>query len=270
MAAEASPPPDANSSFTIRWMSFVSALFHLQLFLVTSISLILLYRDPTMELGRIMFWVRYIDGGVALAYIWDIICINRGVVPFSRCRKGSEIVAHHAPVIFFFLPMALPLVMRSSWAEPMIGISNKLDERVLRLYLQGNGWGFISSLNEFIMCMQRVEMSHMQFDPRSCFWNSKSIQFLELIFKVGIFTTFSSISCFKSCQIDVIVWQLLSSTNPTSSIFDLFIMTYKSPIQLRTIAWRLFAITNYPKMAKRTLDKLGALSQDTAGDTKLQ
>jgi hypothetical protein len=80
--------------------------------------------------------------------------------------------------------------------------------------IKANGWGFLSSLNEFIMCFQRAEMSLqgiLEFRDdelkkmRYRFMTSRFMIGIELYFKLGIFCVFSCFGFVACCGLDQ-VW----------------------------------------------------------------
>eukprot|EP00316_Scyphosphaera_apsteinii_P009459 CAMPEP_0119306452 /NCGR_PEP_ID=MMETSP1333-20130426/7213_1 /TAXON_ID=418940 /ORGANISM="Scyphosphaera apsteinii, Strain RCC1455" /LENGTH=236 /DNA_ID=CAMNT_0007309761 /DNA_START=399 /DNA_END=1109 /DNA_ORIENTATION=+ len=203
---------------------------------------------------------RHIQVAILIAYLWDVICIASGVIPFSRVRRGSDIVGHHLPILCVFLPLGLPISFNLASIESALQVLDSSlhgpqavgpQSFLLRIY----AWGFVSSLNEFLMCAQRAEAPQgVVTAPK--LWNARQVQLFELSYKLAIFVVFSMLSAIACLQLDYALWKHARMKHPTSSFFTLLACTYLTPIQIGTSAWRLFIITKYPKMAQQTWAKL--------------
>lgn len=219
-----------------------------------------------IEYGQALYF--QMELSVLLAYGFDLFCCAVSVVPYSRCKKGSEIVVHHTPVFLILLPLGIPVWKQwSSW-EPMLpfiqALGKKSQSDAISLLLRANGWGFVSSLNEAIMCFQKTELSlhglSTMFDNRENirhkFFTSWTMEFLELSYKVLIFWVFPVISFLATLQTDRHFYNFNLEQFPSASFLMLLYKTYITPLQLRSVVWRIFIIVFYPSMGKRTINKL--------------
>ena len=188
-----------------------------------------------------------------MAYGFDLICCAVGVVPFSRCRKAGEIWGHHFPVLCVLVPLGAPFYLRLAAIEPCVATWRNNPRVSEALFYRINSWAFISSLNEFIMCNARSELEA----GKSGFWNSRPVAIFELTYKLGIFVVFSTLSFWSCCHFDVVRFNEARSVSAT--LLGAVARTYCSPLQLRTMLWRLFIVTKYPTMAQRTIGKLRKL-----------
>ena len=81
----------------------------------------------------------------AAAYVWDIICaVVLGVIPFSRARHAKDILLHHVPILVV-VGLSLP-----HYTSPKAAVA--MTPHLARSV----SYGFLSCLNESIMCMQRL------------------------------------------------------------------------------------------------------------------
>jgi len=202
-----------------------------------------------------------LERAVFFAYAWDCCCLAVGVVPFSRAKYASDVLGHHAPV-FAFLAVGLPYTLRWRAVEPVVAVADAAPE-ARRIFERINGWGFLSSLNETAMCLQQAEI-HLKtiLDDASrqrpkasaseldgYVFTSTPVQLAELSFKLLVFTAFPALSVAACVEFDVLFWRALP---PAASVLGLA----RSPLFIRTLAWRAFVLLQYPSMAKRTASKL--------------
>lgn len=195
-----------------------------------------------------------LEASVVIAYTWDMVCLAIGIIPFSRVRQPRDIIAHHIPV-FLFLGIGLPFMLRLSFIEEAVPLRN--DARVMRIFERINGWGFLSSLNESIMCAQQAAKFFFKGTVPSALsiaW--KLVEFIELIYKLAVFTVLPLMSLLACFEYDIIFWSLSARRDRASSTLDGIRRMLSSPVYLRTCIWRLFVATQYPSMATRTWSKL--------------
>lgn len=261
------------------WLPIIAGILHLHVF-YRAISFLLATRggQPLLQIDPSMALYRAMELSVVLAYFFDLICCALSVIPYSRCKTSSEIIMHHLPVVFVLLPLGIPTWARWTSMEPMLTMLISMNEKetsyVISLLLQGNGWGFVSSLNEAIMCFQRAELSingvsgMEDADRRRMskfkFWTSWYIELIELFYKLMIFCLFSSLSIWATFHTDISNYSYFQQQNPTAHPISLLIKTYMSPLQMRSIIWRLFIFILYPQMAKRTFLKLKRFLTETS------
>lgn len=264
-----------NKSFISIILPLVAGLLHLNVFYQSVFKFITVPLEDNDD-SDMLFQMAYIfDKSVFFAYVFDLFCCyGFNLRPFSRCSTNLEIFLHHAPIILTILPLGIPL-----WAK-MIDFDRTLHEimgtnsmhadyalrtQMLRSLRKANGWGFISSLNEFFMCFQRAEMNMFgipafqnvaEFKEGRKFMTSRFAIGLELYFKLGIFWIFPLIS-FKECFcIDKIWYDYHRMLNPDSSVLSFVMSICSSATMLRTLVFRAFMFFLYPNMGLRTFRKL--------------
>merc|ERR1712071_406897 len=149
-----------------------------------------------------------------MAYMFDLLCCAFSVIPYSRCSKASEIITHHLPILICILPLGIP--MWSGWPsyEGMIPFFESFDppngHYCMGLLLRGNGLGFVSSLNEAIMCFQRAELSlngqttmfMLDKYPGPKYFTSRMMEIFELLYKMCIFCVFPVLSIYYVINTD--------------------------------------------------------------------
>lgn len=114
---------------------FVSACLHATAFALAAT----LTQHQTLDL------IIHTEVCAASAYIWDIICATLlGVIPFSRARHAKDILMHHAPILVV-VGLSLP-----HYTSPKAAVA--MTPHLARSV----SYGFLSCLNESIMCMQRL------------------------------------------------------------------------------------------------------------------
>ena len=251
------------------WLPIIAGILHIHV-LYRALTCLLAGRpgQPLLDIDSGVNLYRDIEYAVMSAYCFDIFCCMLSVVPFSRCKKGSEIVMHHMPVILLLLPCGVPMWNKwESW-EPVLRFVKSMDEEgrhhAISLLLYANAWGFVSSLNEAIMCFQKAELSLHGFEnmlvPRGefgpKFWTSWTTEFLELSFKLCIFYLFPILSLRSVFRTDMNIFNYHSNLNPSANHMSTLVATYSSPLQLRGIVWRFFIFSFYPTLGKRTIEKI--------------
>lgn len=256
------------------WLPILAGLLHLHVFyrassfLIATISI-----EPLLEIEPSVALYSFMELSVLLAYGFDFLCLACSVIPYSRCKEAKDIIIHHTPVFVLLLPLGVPMWAKwTSW-EPMLPMLQTL-EGVKRHYgivllLRANALGFVSSLNEAIMCFQRAELSlqgvrtmfvgnddEQRTHNKPTFWTSRPIEFIELSYKVMIFYVFPMFSIWSTFNTDKFFYSYLRDQHPTASVLSLIGKTFMSPLQIRSVIWRLFIFLMYPKLGRRTLGKL--------------
>lgn len=261
-------------------LPIIAAALHMHVFyhaLVTMLftSLSHTTKTPSSVLYQNSF---LLERAVFLAYTFDLIsCYIFHVIPFSRCDKAKDIASHHLPILLALVPLGVTLWSESfqSWDPLLQNILNyHTDFGILRLGVliglsRSVGWGYISSFNEVIMCLQRAEMSlqgctkfrnelleGMKF---RCF-TSRPFIGLELYFKCGIFCMFGCFGFQACCSLDKVAYYYLVETG-SSNIFKSMI---SSPMFIRAIIYRMFVLIMYPSMGLRTIKKIKQFHANTA------
>lgn len=188
-----------------------------------------------------------VEIAVTAAYCSDMIAaLIFKVVPFSRCSKSSDILSHHLPVMVLVL-LAIPMGTLWESREPYLAMVAERPLFWTRMPLITVGFGFISSLNEFIMCMQKVDL------PRNV-WSSRPVVVFELAYKCLIFTLFSGLASLAGGHVLYSFACRCASQNP--AILEVATCVAVSPIMWRVLIGVSFFAIMYPKMAKRALLKL--------------
>ena len=213
-----------------------------------------------------------LDKAVFTAYSFDLICCYFfKVIPFSRCNSPGDIAGHHLPILLVILPLCLPLFWEElNFLDPLIHgvLDYHADGGLLRLnamdgVIRANGWGFVSSLNEFIMCFQRAEMNMQGVkDFRDISTLQKRIFTgrlaigIELYFKFGIFCVFSLFGFKGCCDLDKVWYGYISQVHDDMSFMTVVGSIFCSPLFIRALVYRVFILVMYPMMALRTFKKI--------------
>lgn len=223
----------------------VAAVFHGCIW-VQSMVCVRLSLDAGGAVGAGLGALRAMAATVAVAYTWDLFSIKAlGVVPLSRCRApGDDIVGHHVPVLLVLLPLGLPFALASSY-EPACQIAG-----FHRLVLFAEGVGFLSSLNEAIMCLQRVRGARALF-------RSRPAVFFELLYKVLIFSVMALGILVACAAIDCGVLADATARHPRSRAAAA-LAALRSPVLLRSLVYGWFVASKYPLMGRRAWRKLAA------------
>ena len=133
--------------------------------------------------------------------------------------------------------------------------------------LKANGWGFLSSLNEFIMCFQRAEMSWQGVGDfrdlsrmRTRLFTGRTVIGIELYFKLGIFWIFSLFGFKACCDLDKVWYSyFIESTAMTANdtnVWNAMRVICSSPMFLKAVVIRVFMLSMYPFMGVRTMKKI--------------
>lgn len=257
-------------------LPLVAGIFHLQVFYY-AVTLLMTPFDANSIDNQTLFKLFFdMDSAVFRAYIYDLASSYVfGLIPFSRCQSSMEIAQHHLPIIFLILPLGVPLWAELKNVDPIVhGILDTDNRNKLLRFAAIEGlrkaqcWGFISSLNESIMCFQRVEMmkngiqsfKHISQISKGCkVMTSRLMIGIELYFKLSIFTLFSACSFYACYELDR-TWYLyhmhLFGGRENSLFLGLLSSFSRSSIMLRLIIYRLFMLAMYPRMAIKTIDKI--------------
>jgi hypothetical protein len=161
-----------------------------------------------------------------------------------------------------------------SWDPLLHNILNyHTDFGILRLGLlvglsRSVGWGYISSFNEVIMCLQRAEMNlqgctkfrnELLEEMKFRFFTSRPCVCLELYFKGGIFCIFGCFG-FQACfSLDKVTYYYLIETGSSSVLKSMV----SSPNYIRGVIYRLFVLIMYPRMGLRTIKRIKQFHANT-------
>jgi hypothetical protein len=163
-------------------------------------------RDFSKE--EVQQWSFRMDSLVFLAYLFNILSCKNGVIPLSRCNTSSDIIGHHAPILFLILPLDILLWANLQYLDPTVDsilglkVGHWIRNKCIRAFVFSSGLLYMSSLNEGIMSFQRVERNLQGITtfrgipqmPIRVFSSRLGIG-LELCYKLLIFW-FISIICF--------------------------------------------------------------------------
>jgi len=205
-----------------------------------------------------------------------------------------DIAGHHLPILMGVLPLCIPTWAEWTTIDPLVhNILDYTDGESKWRYamimgvLQANGWGFLSSLNEFIMCLQRAEMNwygiatfhqlskakgqdliKQDHEERTKIMTSRWVIGFELYFKFGIFCIFSCLGFRACCGLDQVYYGYLmeahgdgmTGENGVRYDFDESWKAIKaiivSPMFIRSVLFRVFMLSMYPMMGWRTVKKI--------------
>ena len=194
-------------------------------------------------------------GALTVAYVVDLIGIYAfGVVPYSRCSPepaagGWEVLQHHLPLICGIVPLMTPFAMAWAETEGTVEMLAQDPVGVGRLCLLPFGWLLLSSVNEAIMCMQRVDL------PRGV-WNTWLMYVVEIGYKCLIFTVFASCSLYYCVLVAIRYLAFCSSRREPLAAAVCFV---SSPLCLSILVLLIFTTTLYPAMARRALRKFSGV-----------
>lgn len=281
------PLPHVLRQASLIVVPIIAGLFHLHVFYHAAFTFLLSLPTLSHTTPSSQFYLQgyLLERAVFLAYTFDLLCCYVfKVIPFSRCNTAKDIAGHHIPILLGLMPLYIP-----TWAEwrnvdPMV--HNVLDYqsdggslRYAAMYglIKANGLGFFSSLNEFIMCFQRAEMSLQGVDQfqdeeglkkmRYRFMTSRFIIGVELYFKFGIFCVFSIFGFVACCGLDLVWYRFFMEEVYAAgtgggggginnaylySIWYALRYMASSPMFWRSVLFRLFLLTMYPFMGIRT------------------
>jgi len=213
-----------------------------------------------------------------LAYTADLTAVYAfGVVPYSRChpdpaRGGRDVLMHHLPVLFFLLATFPACVWLDGPVLTWAWMNDNIHKQSMLLNM---GFGFISSLNEAIMCMQVADL------PRGV-WNTKLVYLFELSYKCLIFSIFPLVSSCAAARTFANLrhndacaelgrrkWSIPTDQSHgamhTAQIICTCIAT--SPGLFGTTGYPIFSALIYPAFFRRARSKLRDLIDGTASGT---
>jgi hypothetical protein len=211
-----------------------------------------LFGDPNFGREAVMtLFKRTILSGLS-AYTMDLLAITAfGVVPFSRCPPkggGRDVFQHHIPAM---VVMSCKLCFAFGWDEPMTSLATKHPITTGMVLLQAVGYGGITSLNELIMCMQRVDF------PRGL-WHLRVVYTFELGYKCLIFSLFGALYLMAAARVFMSV---VTDSTCAAQCFNSLVLCYARCLGLSPFCWgclvgTTFPILLYPSMLKRAGTKL--------------
>ena len=213
---------------------------------MASIQLVALYTGQleaaAAPLGTFTTITQVAEVTFFVAYIVDLLVVcGLGVVPYSRCdpvKGGRDIIVHHVPSIIG------GSLLRYAQVEMMTG-PDAIE--VASILARWRGWSMLSSYNEVIMCMQRV-------DWPAAVWNSRRCYLIELSWKVLIFTVFAGLGTTAAVQM---FSRLLASTaEGAATSLEVASNMASSPLAWAILIYLVFYATMYPSMGWRAIRKL--------------
>ena len=271
----------------------LAGLLHLRVFLISLLSF--LASPRSLSTVAVLNISVNLDTAVVTAYTFDLICCYMfRIIPFSRCNSARDIVGHHLPILLVFVPLNIPMYCGRfmHFNSLVVGImgyygdGESLRESFIDAGLRANGWGFISSLNEFFMCFQRAEMSSQGLKvfqqisddvdlpsyskKRRRIFTSRFAIALELYFKFGVFGIFSFFGFKACCDLDLALYQFSAKINEGMPFWINAKSILSSPSFLRTALYRIFMLMMYPKMGLRTFKKIQKFHQEASGCKEIE
>ena len=280
------PATTATKSLLHLLLPLIAGLFHLQVFYYAAFryiiprflpqehNLISYARTTALSSHEFMNECYLLDRAIFIAYMFDLLCCYLNIIPFSRCNSSRDIIGHHVPTLLLALPLAIPLWANRRDIDPAVFFILE-DERVAEIrnrfmdaYILASGFAYISSLNEVIMCFQRVEMSLggitnfndtplMKKKRMHLFFTSRVVVGFELCYKLCFFWGISIVA-FKACfDADKCLFDAITSpVTYDEPMWKTLITIYSSPAILRGALFRAFSIVMYPSMGFRCLKKI--------------
>ena len=275
-------------------MPLIAGLFHLQVFYYAAFHCIiprflLLLRTttttPTTSLSTHEFMNEcyLLDRAIFIAYMFDLLCCFLKIIPFSRCNSSRDIIGHHVPTLFLALPLAVPLWAGLRHVDPTIFAildnnddnndddNDEIRHHFIDAFIVASGFAYISSLNEVIMCFQRVEMSCNSIEnfndipsmKKRHFFTSRVVVGFELVYKLVFFWGMSLLACKACCDFDKSMYDALTSPlDYDEPMWKTLITIYSSPAVLRGALFRAFSIVMYPSMGSRCFKKIKQFLRD--------
>ena len=278
------------------FMPLIAGLFHLRVFYYAAFHNILPRFLPhlitaitstastsSLELPQLLTTDEFkngcyqLDKAIFIAYIFDLLCCAVNIIPFSRCNSSKDIIGHHVPTLVLALPLAVPLwYVGFGYLDPtVVGIlddengdvtSLEIRKQFMDAFILASGFAYISSLNEVIMCFQRVEMSMnsiLNFNDiqkksgRRRLFTSRFVIGFELFYKLFFFWGMSILACKACCEFDKSLYDAITSPlEYTEPMWRTLLTIYTSPAILRGALFRVFSVVMYPSMGRRCLKKI--------------
>ena len=167
------------------------------------------------------------------------------------------------------LPLAIPLWANLKSFDPIVstvlnGEDPEIRNRFIDSYLLASGFAYISSLNEVIMCFQRVEMTLAGIGKfrdiqmmKGHLFTSRGIVGFELMYKMCFFWGMSILACKACCEYDKSIYDAITSPlDYDEPIWKTIMTLYSSPSVLRGALFRVFSVVMYPSMGARCFKKI--------------
>jgi len=251
-------------------LPFIAGCLHLNVFYHSITSIYTVYSTNYTGTSEFRNNVFSFDSSIFIAYVFDLMCCQLSTIPFSRCNKSKDIYSHHVPTLILALPLAVPLWMGWGTVDGAnsildLSLTNEVRNNMIAAFTLASGFAYISSLNEVIMCFQRVEMTlggvTQLHDPglhqmKYRFFTSKFIIGFELCYKLCFFWGLSVMACKACCDFDKSLIEYFTTRDDQGSMLTALLSTYSSPAVLRGALFRLFSIAMYPSMGSRSLKKI--------------
>lgn len=283
--------PSSKPSSSQRWyqviMPFIAGLLHLQVFYYALVHCIIprflphfMFFDNNNDTATtattllstqtFMNECYLLDRAIFIAYMFDLVCCHLNIIPFSRCNSSRDIIGHHVPTLILALPLAIPLWANLRKVDPNVftilddADHSEIRNRFMDAYIVASGFAYISSLNEVIMCFQRVEMSlegithfnDINTMKRHLFTSRVAIGF-ELFYKLSFFWGMSILACKACCDFDKSLYDgITAPADYDEPIWKTVVTIYSSPAVLRGALFRAFSVVMYPSMGMRCFKKI--------------
>ncbi len=280
------------------FMPLIAGLFHLQVFyyaafhnilprflphLITAITRSTSSTSSLSQLTTNEFknGCYQLDQAIFIAYIFDLLCCAVNIIPFSRCNSSKDIIGHHIPTLVLALPLAMPLWhIGLGYLDPTVlsildddngnFTSLEIRKQFMDAFMLASGFAYVSSLNEVIMCFQRVEMSlnsirnfydipssMMKKNGQRRLFTSRFVIGFELFYKLFFFWGMSILACKACCEFDKSLYDAITSPlDYTEPMWRTLLTIYSSPAILRGALFRVFSVVMYPSMGRRCLKKI--------------
>jgi len=284
-ATKPSSKPSSSSGWFQIIMPFVAGLFHLQVFYYAVVHCIIPRFLPhfmffnnkndtsTASLSTDTFINEcyLLDRAIFIAYMFDLVCCYLNIIPFSRCNSSRDIIGHHIPTLVLALPLAVPIWANLRTVDPIVCTvmddayhHPEIRNRFFDAYIIASGFAYISSLNEVIMCFQRVEMSlagitHFKDinTMKRHLFTSRGVIGFELFYKMSFFWGMSILACKACCDADKSIYDAITApADYDQPIWKTFVTIYSSPAILRGVLFRAFSVVMYPSMGARCFKKI--------------
>ena len=262
-------------------LPFIAGLFHLRVFYHAIHCIIprflpnfILFKNidnntTVLSTPTFMNECYRLDLAIFVAYMFDLVCCHLKVIPFSRCNSSRDIIGHHVPTLILALPLAIPLWANLRTFDPIVstvlnGDNTEIRNRFIDSYLLASGFAYISSLNEVIMCFQRVEMTlagvttfrDIPMMKRHLF-TSRGIVGFELMYKMCFFWGMSILACKACCEYDKSIYDAITApVDYNEPIWKTIVTLYSSLSVLRGALFRAFSVVMYPSMGARCFKKI--------------